>query len=70
MSGTVAMPGFSAYTASKYALEGLAESLAVEAGQCGVKVTILRLGPFATAYGDNARLRRTRSRITSPWSVE
>jgi NAD(P)-dependent dehydrogenase (short-subunit alcohol dehydrogenase family) len=56
VSGTVALPGFSAYTASKYALEGLAESLAAEAGQFGVKVTILQLGPFATAYGDNARL--------------
>jgi NAD(P)-dependent dehydrogenase (short-subunit alcohol dehydrogenase family) len=56
VSGTVAMPGFSAYTASKYALEGLAESLVAEAGQFGVKATILQLGPFATAYGDNACL--------------
>jgi NAD(P)-dependent dehydrogenase (short-subunit alcohol dehydrogenase family) len=55
VSGTVAMPGFSAYTASTYAMEGLAESLVAEAGQFGVKATILQLGPFATAYGDNAR---------------
>ncbi|MFG1606781.1 SDR family oxidoreductase [Actinoplanes sp. NPDC049265] len=53
VSGTVALPGLSAYTASKFALEGLAEALATEAGQFGVKVTILQLGGFATAYGRN-----------------
>ncbi|MEV6636318.1 SDR family oxidoreductase [Actinoplanes sp. NPDC051470] len=58
VSGTVAFPGLSAYTASKFALEGLAEALAAEAGQFGVKVTILQLGGFATAYGSNLRLPR------------
>jgi NAD(P)-dependent dehydrogenase (short-subunit alcohol dehydrogenase family) len=53
VSGTVALPGLSAYTASKFALEGLAEALAAEAGQFGVKVTILQLGAFATSYGRN-----------------
>jgi NAD(P)-dependent dehydrogenase (short-subunit alcohol dehydrogenase family) len=55
LSGSMAFPGLSAYTASKFALEGLAEALAAEAGQFGVKVTILQLGGFATSYGDKLR---------------
>lgn len=53
LSGSMAFPGLSAYTASKFALEGLAEALAAEGSQFGVKVTILQLGGFATPYGNN-----------------
>jgi len=56
LSGSIAFPGLSAYTASKFALEALAESVAVEAGSFGVKVTILQLGGFATSYGAKLRL--------------
>ncbi|MCA2213305.1 SDR family oxidoreductase [Jidongwangia harbinensis] len=56
VSGVVAFPGLSAYTASKFALDGLAEALAAEAGSFGVKVTILQLGGFATSYGDKVHL--------------
>jgi NAD(P)-dependent dehydrogenase (short-subunit alcohol dehydrogenase family) len=52
----MAFPGLAAYTATKFALEGLAESLAAEAGPLGVKVTIhegrtdlTRYGPFAVS---------------------
>jgi NAD(P)-dependent dehydrogenase (short-subunit alcohol dehydrogenase family) len=55
LSGSMAFPGLSAYTASKFALEGLAEALAAEASQFGVKVTILQLGGFATPYGSKLR---------------
>jgi NAD(P)-dependent dehydrogenase (short-subunit alcohol dehydrogenase family) len=51
LAGSMAFPGLAAYTASKFALEGLAEALAAEAGPLGVKVTILQLGGFATSYG-------------------
>ncbi|NUO60493.1 MAG: SDR family oxidoreductase [Hamadaea sp.] len=50
-AGFTPYPGLSAYTASKFALEGLAESLAQEATHLGVRVTILQLGGFATGYG-------------------
>jgi NAD(P)-dependent dehydrogenase (short-subunit alcohol dehydrogenase family) len=56
LSGSIAFPGLSAYTASKFALEGLAEALVAEAGRFGVKVTMLQLGGFATSYGDKLRL--------------
>lgn len=51
VAGTMPFPGLSAYTASKFALEGMAESLAQEAAHFGVKVSILQCGAFATPYG-------------------
>jgi NAD(P)-dependent dehydrogenase (short-subunit alcohol dehydrogenase family) len=54
LSGCMPFPGLSAYTASKFALEGMAESLAQETAHLGVKVTILQLGGFTTSYGDKA----------------
>ena len=51
VAGAVPFPGLAAYTASKFALEGLAESLAQESAHLGVKVTIVQPGGFSTAYG-------------------
>jgi NAD(P)-dependent dehydrogenase (short-subunit alcohol dehydrogenase family) len=51
--GTMPLPGLSVYTASKFAQEGLAESLAQETAHLGIKVTILQLGGFATSYGQS-----------------
>ncbi|MBQ1074935.1 SDR family oxidoreductase [Micromonospora sp. C31] len=53
VAGVVPFPGLAAYTASKFALEGAAESLAAEAGHLGVRVTILQPGGFATGYSAN-----------------
>lgn len=53
IAGMVPFPGLAAYTASKFALEGAAESLAAEVGHIGVKVTILQPGGFATDYSAN-----------------
>lgn len=53
IAGVVPFPGLAAYTASKFAVEGAAESLAAEAGPLGVKVTILQPGGFATGYSAN-----------------
>ncbi|MFG1761626.1 SDR family oxidoreductase [Micromonospora echinofusca] len=53
VAGVVPFPGLAAYTASKFAMEGAAESLAAEAGHLGVKVTILQPGGFATGYSAN-----------------
>ncbi|MEO6754235.1 MAG: oxidoreductase [Chthoniobacteraceae bacterium] len=42
--------GFSIYGASKWALEGVSESLAAELKPLGVKVTIVQPGPFRTDF--------------------
>ena len=42
--------GFSIYGASKWALEGVSESLAAELKPLGIKVTIVQPGPFRTDF--------------------
>jgi len=42
--------GFSIYGASKWALEGVSESLAAELKPLGIKVTLVQPGPFRTDF--------------------
>ena len=53
LAGRMAFPGLAAYVAGKYALEGMTQALAVEAGPLGIRVTAVEPGGFATGYGDN-----------------
>ena len=46
--GRIAMPYTGVYTASKWALEALAESLSYELRPCGVDVSIVQPGAYAT----------------------
>lgn len=48
VGGVVGFPGLGAYHASKWALEGLSESLAVELRPHGIRVTIVEPGAFDT----------------------
>ncbi len=48
--GQVAYPGFSAYCATKFALEGYSEALAAEVGPLGVRVMIVEPGAFRTSF--------------------
>lgn len=48
--GQVAYPGFSAYCATKFALEGYSEALAAEVGPLGIRVLIVEPGAFRTAF--------------------
>jgi NAD(P)-dependent dehydrogenase (short-subunit alcohol dehydrogenase family) len=43
-------PGFSVYGATKWALEGLSESIAAELKPLGIHVTIVQPGPFRTDF--------------------
>ncbi|GAA1610994.1 SDR family NAD(P)-dependent oxidoreductase [Kribbella karoonensis] len=53
LSEQAAMPLGSAYHASKWALEGLNEALALEVAEFGIKVTIIEPGGYATRGGKN-----------------
>ena len=48
MGGRLSFPGVSAYTATKFALEGLSEGLAAEVSPLGIKVLIVEPGAFRT----------------------
>ncbi|HET6706952.1 SDR family NAD(P)-dependent oxidoreductase, partial [Amycolatopsis sp.] len=52
-AGLMAMPLSGAYSASKWALEALNESLAQEVADFGIKVTVIEPGGFATRDGKN-----------------
>lgn len=49
-AGSAAFPLVGLYCASKYALEGLTESLALEAAPFGVRVTIVQPSDFRTGF--------------------
>jgi NAD(P)-dependent dehydrogenase (short-subunit alcohol dehydrogenase family) len=51
MGGQVSMPGFGAYSAAKFALEGLSEALAGEVAPFGIRVLIVEPGGFRTEFG-------------------
>ncbi len=52
--GQVAYPGFSAYCATKYALEGFSDALAAEVAPHGIRVLIVEPGSFRTGFAGAA----------------
>src|SRR4029077_173705 len=54
ITGRVVVPLGGAYAASKWALEALAEAIAIEAGHFGVKVTMLEPGAVSSGGSDRA----------------
>ena len=51
LGGITAFPGIGAYHASKWALEGLSQSLAAEVAAFGINVTMIEPGGYATDWG-------------------
>lgn len=60
LAGRMGFPGLSAYTAGKYALEGMSQALAAEVAPFGIRVTAVEPGTFATRYGSALALTATR----------
>jgi NAD(P)-dependent dehydrogenase (short-subunit alcohol dehydrogenase family) len=54
LGGQLSFGGFGAYSASKFALEGLSEALAQEVAPFGIKVLIVEPGAFRTGFAAEA----------------
>ncbi len=50
VAGVVPMAGFSSYNASKYAVEGISQALALELAPFNISVTAIEPGPFRTDF--------------------
>ena len=60
-SGVIGYPGLSIYSASKFALEGLSESLRAELAPFGILVTIVEPGGFRTDWAGRSLIQTSGS---------
>ena len=68
IGGRIAQPGLSAYCASKFAIEGLSESLRLELMFYGVDVVLIEPGTYKTdIFGRNRGLAKRALDPTSPY---
>jgi NAD(P)-dependent dehydrogenase (short-subunit alcohol dehydrogenase family) len=61
MGGTITMPGIAFYCGSKFALEGISETLAKEVKDFGIAVTAVAPGSFRTDWAGRSMVRSARS---------
>jgi NAD(P)-dependent dehydrogenase (short-subunit alcohol dehydrogenase family) len=61
MGGLMAVPGMSAYCASKFALEGMLQSIGKEVAGFGIHVTAVEPGSFRTDWAGRSMTRAERS---------
>ena len=61
IGGIAAFPFLGLYHASKWALEGLSESLSKEVAQFGIYVTLVEPGPYGTDWSGSSSVRAPRS---------
>jgi NAD(P)-dependent dehydrogenase (short-subunit alcohol dehydrogenase family) len=66
--GRIGFQGLSAYVATKFALEGLSESLAYEVGPFGIKVVLIEPGVVKTKAFDNMVIGQAAPRKDSPYA--
>jgi len=60
IGGSISAGGFSAYCASKFALEGWSEALRDEVAPLGIRVTIVEPGAFRTEFAGDKNMRPAR----------
>ena len=68
VAGRVAAPLNGLYSASKWALEALSESLKYEIGHFGIRIHIVEPGGVETPFGDNRRLVGAAAGEESPYA--
>jgi NAD(P)-dependent dehydrogenase (short-subunit alcohol dehydrogenase family) len=61
MGGIITMPGLGYYHGSKFALEGISETLAQEVRHLGIRVTAVEPGSFRTNWAGRSLVRAARA---------
>jgi NAD(P)-dependent dehydrogenase (short-subunit alcohol dehydrogenase family) len=67
-AGRIGYPGGSAYVSSKFALEGLSESMAFEVEQFGIRTVLVEPGFVRTKIGENMAISKKTQDPNSPYS--
>ena len=67
-AGRVGIPVYSAYVATKFALEGLSESMRYELKEFGINIVIIEPGVIRTNIVENLKTADIRSRSKSPYA--
>lgn len=67
-AGRIGYPGGSAYVSSKFALEGLSESMAYEIEQFGIRTVLVEPGFVKTNFGENIAIAKKAQDPSSPYS--
>ena len=68
MGGKIAIPLDSAYHGTKFALEGLSESLQYEVEQFGIKIILIEPGAIKSNYFNNLKMASKAQRPDSPYT--
>lgn len=63
IAGLMALPGMAMYNATKWAVEGMVETLANEIKEFGINVTLVEPGPHLTDWIGNSSVRPPRKQI-------
>ncbi|MDQ3837424.1 MAG: SDR family oxidoreductase, partial [Thermoproteota archaeon] len=67
-AGRIGFPGNSAYVSSKFALEGLSESMSYELEQFGIKTVLVEPGFVRTDFAENIAISKKAQDPNSPYS--
>ena len=67
-TGLLGYPGGSAYVSSKFAVEGLSESISYELGPFGIKVVLIEPGFIKTNFANAMLIAKKAQDLKSPYS--
>ena len=68
MGGRIAIPLDSAYHGTKFAIEGLSESLQYEVEQFGIKIILIEPGAIKSNFFNNLKMASNAQRPGSPYA--
>lgn len=68
VAGKIGLPGSGAYCSSKFALEGISESMAYELEPFGISVVLIEPGPIKTNFAGGMMMAKRAQNPASPYS--